>query len=127
MNLEDRDYEFTDEQVKALGFNSYEELEQYYDLLYGNMENHPWNKQQCFNELKNMGLEHRLGYSRQDRLKSVIEDSIGVITDWNDTTWKPSLEEISTMKDCLAKNLNMYFKFVEKQAIIDMGKSSHHL
>lgn len=127
MNLEDRDYKFTDEQVLALGFSSYEELEQYYDLLYANMENRPWSKQQCFNELKNMGLEHRLDYSRQDRLKSAIDDDIGVITAWDDTDWQPTLEEISAMKNCLLTDLNKYFKFVENQARTDMKKSSHHL
>ena len=32
MDLSGRDYRFTDDQVRALGFSSYEELEKYYDV-----------------------------------------------------------------------------------------------
>lgn len=126
-NLEDRDYKFTNEQVRALGFSSYEELEKYYDLLYMNMDSRPFTKQECAQELENMGLEHRLDYSRRDRLKASLNDRVGVITDWNDTNWIPSMEEITSEKEALAKILNVYFSFAEKQAKIDIEQSSHHM
>lgn len=127
MNLEDRDYKFTDEQVKLLGFSSYEELEKYYDIFYMDMTKGPWTKQECERELEDRGIEQRLDYSRRDRLKASLNDHIGIITDWNDTTWIPSAEEIATEKEALAKILNVYFSFSEKQAEIDIEKSSHHL
>lgn len=119
MNLENRDYKFTDEQVVALGFSSYEELERYYDLEYMNMDNRPWTKEECKRELKNTGLDHRLDYSRRDRLKASLNDRIGVITDWDSSSWIPSFEEIASEREALSRILDVYFKFAERQAKID--------
>ena len=123
MNIENRDYKFTDEQVRALGFSSYEELEMYYDLEYMNMEDRPWTKEECESEIKNAGLEHRLDYSRRDRLKSSISDRIGVITDWDATSWIPTSEEIASEREGLNRVLDVYFKFAERQAKIDLENS----
>ena len=122
MDLNERDYRFTDDQVKALGFSSYEELEKYYDLEYMNMENQPWTKEQCERELQDSGDEDRLNYSHRDRLKAALKDRIGIITDWNDTNWKPTVDEIFSEREALSRILNVYFNLSEREARLEEAK-----
>lgn len=127
--LEDREYKFTDEQVRALGFTSYEELEKYYDILYVNMKGQQWTKQVCHNQLVIMGLDHRLDLPRRDRLICTLEDRIGIITSWNDTNWIPTQEEIRSEKDAVLQALDIYCSFSKKQCVIDLEnseKTPHH-
>ena len=121
--MEERDYKFTDDQVRALGFSSYEELEKYYDLEYMNMGAQPWTKEQCVRELQNSGELERLDYSRRDRLKASLSDRIGIITDWNETDWQPSVEEIVSERDALNRILTVYFNFSEREARLNETKS----
>ncbi len=123
MDLSGRDYRFTDDQVRSLGFSSYEELEKYYDLEYMNMNAQPWTKEQCVRELQRSGDLERLDYSRRDRLKASLSDRIGIITDWNETDWQPSVEEITSERDSLNRILTVYFNFCEREARLSETKS----
>ncbi len=122
MDLSERDYKFTDDQVRALGFSSYEELEKYYDLEYMNMEAQPWTKEQCAREVQNLGDEERLNYSRRDRLKASLRDRIEIITSWNNSDWQPSIEEIHSEKESLSRILSVYFNFNEREARLSETK-----
>ena len=123
MDLSERDYRFTDDQVRALGFSSYEELEKYYDLMYMNMGDQSWTKEQCVREVLASGSLERLNYSRYDRLKSSLSDRMDVIICWNETDCQPSVEEVISEQEALNRILRVYLNFCEREARLSEAKS----
>ena len=124
MNLEDRDYKFTDEQVRALGFSSYEELEKYYDIVCGMIpKERPLTKQELDSIIEGECKEDRLALSRRDRLKEAIKDHVEVLLGWDSKSWIPTSEEIVGERMAINMALDIYCKFANKQSIIDQMES----
>ena len=124
MNLEDRDYTFTDEQVKALGFTSYEELEKYYDILYDFMDM-PYDKNKCVDQLERMGLDIRLDDSREEKFIKSMYDIIGVMEDMSQDGPVDDADFLN-LSNALNKRVAIFNQMMNKKFNIKTNKSHTH-
>ena len=124
MGLEDRDFAFTDEQVKALGFTSYEDLEKYYDILYDFMDK-PYDKSTCIEQLKQMESDIRLDDSREEKYTKSMHDIIGVMEDMA-KNGPVNDDDFIRLSQALNKRLEVFNRIINKKFSIKTDTSLAH-